>query len=59
MDKFINKYGFMSELFDDPAIAERAGEIGEAILEAGSLILTDITLKMEGSGDAYTDHIIV
>jgi hypothetical protein len=45
MDKFINKYGFMTALIDDEKIAERAGEIGEAILEAGSLRLTDITFK--------------
>lgn len=52
MDKFINKYGFMAALFDDEKTAERAGEIGEAILEAGSLRLTDITYEMEGSSDA-------
>ena len=34
MDKFINNHEFMTELFDDAEQAERAGEIGAAILEA-------------------------
>jgi hypothetical protein len=52
MDKFINNQEFMAELFDEPAIAERAGEIGTAILEARSLRLTDIAAEMEGESAA-------
>lgn len=52
MDKFINNQEFMAELFDEPAIAERAGEIGAAILEARSLRITDIAVKMEGNSEA-------
>lgn len=52
MDKFINKYGFMAALFDDERTAERAGEIGDAIMKSGSLRQTEITLEMEGSSDA-------
>jgi hypothetical protein len=48
MDKFINNQEFMAELFDDQKIAKRAGEIGAAILEARSIRLTDIAVKMEG-----------
>jgi hypothetical protein len=54
MDKFINNQEFMVEMFDDDEIADRAGEIGAAILEARSLRLTDIAVKMEGeSGAGY------
>lgn len=52
MDKFINNQEFMVELFDDAGQAERAGEIGAAILEARSLRLTDIAVKMEGKSEA-------
>lgn len=52
MDKFINKYGFMATLLDDERTAERAGEIGDAIMKSGSLRQTEITLEMEGSSDA-------
>ena len=52
MDKFINKYGFMAVLFDDERTAERAGEIGDAIMKSGSLRQTEIALEMEGSSDA-------
>ena len=52
MDKFINNQDFMVELFDDEELAERAGEIGTAILEARSLRLTDIAVKMEGESAA-------
>ena len=52
MDKFINNQEFMVELFDDVEQAERAGEIGAAILEARSLRLTDIVVKMEGESAA-------
>jgi len=52
MDKFINNQEFMVELFDDEEQAERAGEIGAAILEARSLRLTDIVVEMEGESAA-------
>ncbi len=52
MDKFINNQEFMAELFDDAEIAERAGEIGGAILEARSLRMTDIAVEMEGESAA-------
>jgi hypothetical protein len=52
MDKFINNHEFMTELFDDDELAERAGEIGTAILEARSLRLTDIAVEMEGESAA-------
>lgn len=52
MDKFINNQEFMVELFDDEEQAERAGEIGGAILEARSLRMTDIAVKMEGESAA-------
>ncbi len=52
MDKFINNQAFMAELFDEPEVAEQAGEIGEAILEARSLRLTDISVEMEGASAA-------
>ena len=52
MDKFINNQGFMVELFDDIEQAERAGEIGAAILEARSLRMTDIAVKMAGESAA-------
>jgi len=42
----------MVELFDDQDIAERAGEIGEAILAARSLRLTDIAVEMKGESAA-------
>jgi hypothetical protein len=48
MDKFINNQDFMVELFDDVELAERAGEIGAAILEARLLRMTDIAVEMEG-----------
>jgi hypothetical protein len=52
MDKFINNQEFMAELFDEAELAERAGEIGAAILEARSLRLTDIAVEMEGESAA-------
>jgi len=52
MDKFINNQAFKVELFDDQDIAERAGEIGEAILAARSLRLTDIAVEMKGESAA-------
>jgi hypothetical protein len=52
MDKFINNQDFMAELFDDDELAERAGEIGAAILAARSIRLTDIAVEMEGKSAA-------
>ena len=52
MDKFINNQDFMGELFDEVELAERAAEIGAAILEARSLRLTDIAVEMEGESAA-------
>jgi hypothetical protein len=52
MDKFINNQAFMTELFDEEEIAERASEIGTAILTAQSLRLTDISVAMEGKSEA-------
>lgn len=52
MDKFINNQEFMVELFDNAEQAERAGEIGTAILEARSLRMTDMAVEMEGKSAA-------
>ena len=52
MNKFINKQEFMALLFDDPDSAKRAGEIGEALLAAQSLRLTDVAVEMEGESAA-------
>jgi hypothetical protein len=52
MDKFINNQEFMAELFDDRSTAERAGEIGDAILAARSIRLTDVSVEMEGESAA-------
>jgi len=52
MNKFINNQEFMAELFNDQNIAEQAGAIGSAILEARSIRLTDIAVKMEGESSA-------
>jgi len=52
MDKFINNQEFMGEVFDNPSDAKRAGEIGDAILAARSLRLTDIAVEMSGETDA-------
>jgi hypothetical protein len=52
MDKFIKNQEFMAELFDEVEQAERAGEIGAAILAARSLRLTDIAVEMEGESAA-------
>jgi hypothetical protein len=52
MDKFINNRAFMVEIFDNEQEAERAGEIGDAILAARSLRLTDIAVEMNGETDA-------
>lgn len=52
MNKFINNQEFMGELFDQQSDAERAGEIGDAILAARSLRLTDVAVEMAGESDA-------
>jgi len=52
MNKFINNQEFMAELFNDQNIAEQAGAIGSAILEARSIRMTDIAVKMEGESSA-------
>ena len=52
MNKCIKKQGFMALLFDDPDSAQRAGEIGEAILAAQSLRLTDVAVHMDGESSA-------
>ena len=52
MDKFINNHEYMAELFDEAWVAEQAGEIGEAILAARSLRLTDIAVEMKGESAA-------
>jgi hypothetical protein len=52
MDKFINNQEFMCELIDNDGEAKRAGEIGDAILAARSLRMTDIAVEMSGQTDA-------
>ena len=52
MNKCIPKQEFMSLLFDDRRSVERATEIGEAILAAQSLRLTDVAVEMEGESAA-------
>lgn len=52
MNKCINKQEFMALLFDDASSAVRATEIGEAILAAQSLRLTDIAVAMKGESAA-------
>ena len=52
MNKFINNQEFMNEVFDNPWDAKRAGEIGDAILAARSLRMTDISVQMSGETDA-------
>ncbi|MGC8873274.1 MAG: transposase, partial [Chloroflexia bacterium] len=49
MGKSISMRAFMQALFDDETEAEQAAEIGEAILAARSLGLTEIAAKMRGS----------
>lgn len=52
MSKFTNIRRFMQELFDEEMTADKATEIGQAILAARSLRLTDIAAKMRGNSDA-------
>ena len=52
MSKCIRMRKFMQALFDDETTAEKAVEIGQAILAARSLRLTDISAQMAGSESA-------
>jgi hypothetical protein len=52
MSKFIKIYEFMQGLFDEEMTANKAAEIGQAILAARSLRLTDIAAQMRGTSDA-------
>lgn len=52
MNKCIKIQEFMVEMFDEEEQAERAGEIGAAILAARSLRMTDIAVEMEGESAA-------
>lgn len=48
MSKCINLYPFIQGLFDETATAIRAAEIGQAILAAQLVRMTDIVVKMKG-----------
>lgn len=52
MSKCIKMRRFMQTLFDDETTANQAAEIGQAILAAHSMRLTEIAAKMEGSSSA-------
>jgi len=52
MDKCIKVQEFMRVLFDDQAVADKAAEIGQAILSARSVRLTEIASEMAGTSDA-------
>lgn len=52
MSKFINIHPFMQGLFDEEGTARRAAEIGQGILAARSLRLTDIAVAMKGNSTA-------
>ena len=52
MNKFIKMGRFMQALFDDQTTAHKAAEIGQAMLAARSLRMTDIAAKMKGNSDA-------
>lgn len=52
MNKFINNQRFMRQLFDDQDTAQRAAEIGNALMGARSLRLTDIAAEMSGKSAA-------
>ncbi len=52
MTKFINIRPFMKGLFDEEATASKAAEIGQAMLAARSMRLTDIAAVMRGSSAA-------
>lgn len=52
MTKFINIHPFMQGLFDEAGTARRAAEIGQAIMAARSLRMTDIATAMRGNSAA-------
>ncbi len=52
MNKFIKIGRFMQGLFDDPSTAQKAAEIGQAILAARSLRTSEFAAKMKGSSAA-------
>lgn len=52
MLEFINTSGFMQFLFDREDVAEKAGQIAEAILESRSPRLSDISHRMKGNPEA-------
>jgi hypothetical protein len=52
MNKFIKMGRFMQALFDDQTTANKAAEIGQAMLAARSLRMTDIAAKMKGNSEA-------
>lgn len=52
MSKCIKMRQFIQPLFDDETMANKAAEIGQAILAVRSLRLTDIVAKMPGNSDA-------
>lgn len=52
MNKFINIHRFMQNIFDSEVTARKAAEIGQAILAARSLRLTDIATHMKGNSEA-------
>lgn len=52
MDNCIKIQRFMQQLFDEERQAKRAAEIGQAILAAQSIRLTDIAAKMPGNSEA-------
>lgn len=52
MDKYIKIERFMQQLFDEESQAKRAAEIGQAILVAQSIRLTEIAARMQGNSEA-------
>ncbi len=52
MNKCIKIRQFMQALFDDETTANKAAEIGQAILAARSLRMTEIAAKMKGNSEA-------
>ncbi len=52
MYKNIQMLSFMQYLFDDPRQARRAAEIGEAMLKARSVRLSEVAARMRGNSEA-------
>lgn len=52
MTKCIKLQRFMQTLFENESLANKAAEIGQAVLAARSIRLTDIATQMPGSSDA-------